>query len=126
MIVNIIILYVDDLQHKTFIPSSFVTFQRLSLSNYKMATPNKRDGPARGTPKRDAKKTSFYLGAGTVGFGQSSAPVQEKYIEESGREDGGSIILNFEDLSASVESLASGMCGNRQLVTTKKTIRLAT
>jgi hypothetical protein len=50
----------------------------------------------------------------------------ENDIQESDPEDGGSIILNFEDLSASVESLACGMCGNIQLLAAKKTIGLAT
>jgi hypothetical protein len=41
-------------------------------------------------------------------------------------EDGGSIILDFNELSASIRSLACGTCGLSKLLSTKTTIGLAT
>jgi hypothetical protein len=133
MIDNITILYVDDLQQNKFLRLSFVTFQRLSLSNYKMATPNKRNGLAGGTPKRDdkAKKHRSTLDRELFGlqspFGSEGPPLAsrrnvspEDDILESKTEDGGSIILNFEALSASVESLACGKCGRTNYLPLRK------
>jgi hypothetical protein len=84
-----------------------------------MASPYKRDGRAESTPKRDAKKHRSTLDQELLGlhspFGLEGPPLASRRIVspeddilESDIEDGGSIILNFEDLSASVESLACG------------------
>jgi hypothetical protein len=102
-----------------------------------MASPYKRDGPAEGTPKSAAKKHSSTfdrelvglqspLGLQGVPLGSRRNVTPEDEKPESGIQDGGSIILNYDDLSASVQSLACGKCGKRKLLSTKKTLGLAT
>jgi hypothetical protein len=85
----------------------------LLLSNLKMVSPYKRDGPAESTPKRDAKKLRSTLDRELMGLqsplGLEGPPLgsrrnvsPEDERPESGIQDGGSIILNYDDLSACV------------------------
>jgi hypothetical protein len=83
--------------------------------------------------KRDAKKHRTTYGRELAGlqspFSLEGVPTNvtpEADKRESGIQDGGSIILNYDDLSASVESLGCGKCMKKKLVATKKTIGLAT